>query len=125
MRQLWLTYECPPHPDAVMHPVDSDEAEFVIGILSSPYDRRLHLTAQLDAYLTSQSAKPFLERQPVPCRTPGGVFRLVPWRLAKWLRHALPSADSVLSETITRIEQWRSAPKPTAPPSQFDQSHVR
>lgn len=110
MQLLWLTYERPPHPDAVAHPVDEYDAAFVLDMLRYPYERRLHWTGQLAAYLASQQARPLADRLPVPCRTPGGLYRLVPWRLAKWLRHILPASDAAIRRAIAHIERWLEQP---------------
>ena len=109
MRLLWLTYERPPHPDAVVHPVDSRDAAFVIALLEHPYERRIELTRQLAVYLATQDSVPQVDRQPVPCRTPSGLYHLVPWRLAKWLRHTLPASECVIDRTLVQIQQWQSA----------------
>lgn len=107
MRLLWLTYERPPHPDTVCHPVTEDEAEFVVALLKRPYHERARLTEQLIRFLAEQDGKSSLDRCSVACRTPSGLYRCVPWRLAKWLRHVLPAAESVTQQTIARIDQWR------------------
>jgi len=107
MRLLWLTYERPPHADAVCYPASEDDAEFVVALLKRPYRERTRLTGQLIRFLAEQDRKPPLDRCSVACRTPSGLYRRVPWRLAKWLRHVLPAAESVIQQTIARIDQWR------------------
>ncbi len=107
MRLLWLTYERSPHPDAVCHPATDDEAEFIIALLQRPYRERVHLAGQLIRYLAEQNQRAAADRCSVACRTPSGLYRCVPWRLAKWLRHVLPASDSVIQDTIRRIENWR------------------
>ena len=109
MKLLWLVYERPPHPDAVVHPIETADADFVLALLEHPYERRIDLTRQLSNYLKAQEAAPPTNRPPVPCRMPSGLYRLVPWRLAKWLRHVLPAPESVIRRTASRIERWRSA----------------
>ncbi len=107
MRLLWLTYERLPHPDAVCHPATGDEAEFVIALLQRPYRERTHLAGQLIRYLAEQNQRAATDRCSVACRTPSGLYRCVPWRLAKWLRHVLPAAESVIQDTIGRVENWQ------------------
>ncbi|MCA9074677.1 MAG: hypothetical protein KDA93_06570 [Planctomycetaceae bacterium] len=107
MRLLWLTYERTPHPDAICYPATDDDAEFVLALLKRPYPERIRLTEQLARYLTQQKRVAATERTAVACRTPGGLYRSVPWRLAKWLRHVLPATDSVLEDTRVHIEQWQ------------------
>ncbi len=113
MRLLWLTYERSPHPDAICHPATEEDAEFVLTLLRRPYCERMRLTEQLACFLGKQKRDSATDRTSVACRTPSGLYRSVPWRLAKWLRHVLPATDSVLEDTIARIEQWqrRSSPE--------------
>ena len=107
MRLLWLTYERAPHPDAICHPATVDDAEFVIALLRRPYAERIGLTEQLARFLSKQKPLAATKRGAVACRTPSGLYRSVPWRLAKWLRHVLPATDSVIEDTIARIERWQ------------------
>lgn len=107
MRLLWLTYERSPHPDAICHPATDDDAELVIALLRRPYRERIRLTEQLAHFLSQEARRPAPDRTSVACRTPGGLYHPVPWRLAKWLRHVLPATESVIENTITRIERWR------------------
>lgn len=107
MRLLWLTYERPPHPDAVCHPASEDEADFVIALLQRSHRERMHLTGQLIRFLAEQQHLAMMDRRSVACRTPSGLYRCVPWRMAKWLRHVLPAAESVIQHTVNRIDHWR------------------
>ncbi|MBX3437581.1 MAG: hypothetical protein KF861_08835 [Planctomycetaceae bacterium] len=107
MRLLWLTFEHPPHPDAVSHPASDEELEFVLALLRRPIAERTRLAGQLINFLAEQNRRPALDRQSVACRTPAGLYRCVPWRLAKWLRHVLPAPQSVIERTTARIEHWR------------------
>lgn len=105
-RILWLRFERPPHPDAVCHAADEQDARFVLELLSRPRLERVYVAARLRNYLARQEALPPLSRAAVPVRRCDGIFRLVPWRLAKWLSLVLPAADGVLEQTSTRIESW-------------------
>lgn len=96
-----------------MHPVDSHEADFVVALLQRPHQRRMHLTRQLAKYLAQHEQLPPTDRPAVPCRTPSGLYHVVPWRLAKWLRHVLPAHESVIHRTVARIQQWQSAASST------------
>lgn len=107
MRLLWLSYERSPHPDAICHPATIDDAEFVIALLRRPYSERIRLTEQLARFLSTQERLTPTERLPIACRTPSGLYRSVPWRLAKWLRHVLPATESVIKDTIARVEWWQ------------------
>ncbi|MGD9853825.1 MAG: hypothetical protein AB7U20_02645 [Planctomycetaceae bacterium] len=107
MRLLWLAYERPPHPDAVCHPASEEEAEFVLALLRRNYGERARLTEQLVRFLAEETRRNAVDRRSVACRTPSGLYRCVPWRLAKWLRHVLPATESAVQRTIARIEQWR------------------
>jgi hypothetical protein len=107
MRLLWLTYERPPHPDAVCHPATEEETDFVLALLRRPYRERMHLTGQLIRFLAEEVRRAPVLRRALACRTPGGLYHCVSWRLAKWLRHALPATESAVDDTIARIERWR------------------
>ena len=107
MRLLWLTYERLPHPDAICHPATEEEADFVLALLRRPYRERMHLTGQLIRFLAEEQRRPPVLRRSVACRTPTGLYRCVPWRLAKWLRHVLPATESAVNDTIARIERWK------------------
>lgn len=114
MRLLWLTYERSPHPDAVSHPATDDDAAFVIALLQRPDRERIRLTEQLARFLAEQKLRAATDRSSVACRMPSGLYHLVPWRLAQWLRHVLPATEPVIEDTIARIQQWRQR-SPSAP----------
>lgn len=105
-RLLWLVYERVPHPDAVCCPADEETARFVLELLAQPYARRRQLAEQLRRFVRDQSKRPVFSRQSIACRGPNGLFRLVPWRLAKWLSHVLPAEDGVIERPRTRIRHW-------------------
>jgi hypothetical protein len=107
MRILWLTYERPPHPEAVCHPATEEDADFVLALLRRPYRERMHLTGQLIQFLAGEERRAPVLRRSIACRTPTGLYRCVPWRLARWLRHVLPATESAVDDTIARIERWR------------------
>jgi hypothetical protein len=105
-RHLWLRYESPPHVDAVAYSADEAEVRLVLDLLARPYCVRVGLRDQLGSYLRQQQPRPPIARQAVPVRRAGGIYRLVPWRLAKWLFHCLPASDGVLETVRRRLETW-------------------
>lgn len=105
-RVLWLRFERAPHPDAVCHAADEQDARLVVELLSRPRLERVYVAARLRNYLARQEALPPLSRAAVPVRRCDGIFRLVPWRLAKWLSCVLPATDGVLERTRSRVESW-------------------
>jgi hypothetical protein len=68
------------------------------------------MTEQLAGFLAAEARNLSLDRRAVVCRTPSGLYRCVPWRLAKWLRHVLPATESAVEDTIARIERWLRRP---------------
>ncbi|MGH7201206.1 MAG: hypothetical protein ACREJB_11425 [Planctomycetaceae bacterium] len=105
-RMLWLVYERPPHPDAVSVPATEDDLRFVLEWLSLRYAKRLHLAGQLRNFLGREGRRSPFDRPSVPCRRASGLYRLVPWRLAKWLACVLTAPDAVIARTRSRIETW-------------------
>ena len=105
-RLLWLVYERPPHPEAVSYPAGEDDARLAIALLEAPYTRRLHLAEQFRNFLAVQTRRAPFDRKAVPCRWTSGLYRLVPWRLAKWLSAVLPAGDSVAAATAARLRAW-------------------
>lgn len=110
MRVLWLIYERAGHPDAVCYGATADEARFVLRLLRESRRERTRLAGQLINFLETESKRTAPDRRAVSCRIPGGLYRCVPWRLAKWLRFALPAPESAVDETVARIERWLGQP---------------
>lgn len=104
---LWLAFETPPHPDAVVAAVTPEIAPAVLQLLSLPLRERLRYTAQLRNWLSRRGESPAFDS--VACRLPGGAVRFLTWRLAKWLSPVLPAEDAVLERTAARIRRWLHA----------------
>ncbi len=105
-RILWLKFERPPHADAVVHPANEDELRLVMALLELPHRDRNHLSELLRNWLSASEKKSPFERPGVAVRFGGGLYQLVPWRLAKWLACVLPIGDGGAVSTSSRIRQW-------------------
>ena len=105
-RICWLAFERIPHPDAVRCPVDEDAARLVLELLAKPHRERARIAEQLRNYLRVENTLGPLDRRSIPCRTDSGLYRLIEWRLAKWLSHVLPAGDGVIEQTRRRLVGW-------------------
>ena len=105
-RICWLAFERLPHPDAVRCAVDEDGARLVLELLAKPYCERVRIAEQLRNYLRVENARSPLDRRSVPCRSDSGLYRLIEWRLAKWLSCVLPAEDAVIEMARGRVAGW-------------------
>jgi hypothetical protein len=96
--------------NAVCYLADREEADLVLDLLAQPRNHRLCYAAQLARFVSEQERRPVWQRQCVPFRRSGGVFRLMPWRLAKWLSYALAAPDPWRERTSWQIRTWLSDP---------------
>jgi hypothetical protein len=103
---LWLSYERPPHPDAVAHPASEDELRLVMALLDLPHRERTHLSGLLRNWLKAAEQEPLFDRPAVAVRFGDGLYQPVPWRLAKWLACVLPIGTGGAISTRARIRQW-------------------
>lgn len=112
LRLLWLTHEQLPHPEAMICPVDENQVQLVIDLLSGPYDRRMGLLQRLKAIAAKLETIPPIERPGVPARMPNGLYEPVSWRFVLWLSHALGiQEDSRREALIRRLQYWLCAGK--------------
>ena len=106
-RLLWLTHEQLPHSEAVICPVDENQAKLVIDLLSSSYKRRMGLLQRLKAIAAKLQTIPPIERPSIPARMPNGLYEPVSWRFVLWLSHALGiQEDSRREELVSRLKHW-------------------
>ena len=111
-RILWLQYERPPHPDAVVYPAGEEDLKLVLAVMDLPYRERCHLSGLLRNWLSeAESQNPF-ERPGVAVRFGAGLYHPVPWRFAKWLSCILPLPDAAAERTRKRIQNWLENEKP-------------
>lgn len=104
-RFLWLAFERPPHPDAVVAAVGERELPLVIDLLRQPYAHRLWYAGRFRNALKRRPPGDF-ESAGVICRSPDGVCHVVGPRLAKWLSRVLPADAPVADHTARRLETW-------------------
>lgn len=105
-RILWLKFERPPHPNAVVHPATETDLRLVMALLEQPWRERNHLSGLLRNWLSAQEAVSPFERPGVAVRFGEGLYQPVPWRLAKWLACVLPIGDGGALSTRSRIRNW-------------------
>ena len=105
-RILWLTYQRLPHPDVVVCPGDEQDVRLVLSLLSYPIARRNQIANRLKQIVAHLQSIPVIDRPSIPARTTSGLYRLMNWRLAFWLSHALAFEGSLLEDTRQLIEQW-------------------
>ena len=105
-RTLILSFGRVADGNAVCYAADGAEAELVHDLLDQPRNDRLRYAAQLANFVGEQERLPLAKRQSIAFRKGGGVFRLMPWRLAKWLSLALAAHDSWRERTRAQIRVW-------------------
>ncbi len=105
-RTLWLKFEKPPHPEAVVHPANQEELRLVLAVLGLPHRERCHLSGLLRNWLKGCETQSPFDRPRVAVRFGDGLYQVVPWRLAKWLASVLPISDSGACSTRQRIRHW-------------------
>lgn len=109
-RLLWLTHEQLPHPEAVICPVDDNQVQLVIDLLSGSYKRRMGLLQRLKAIAAKLKTIPLVERPGIPARMPSGLYEPVSWRFVLWLSHALGVREPSRREAlILRLQYWLCA----------------
>lgn len=113
-RILWLTFEKPPHPDAVRHPATAEDVLFALELLTAPVQYRQRLAEQLRGYLDLQAGLAPWARPAIPCRRMSGWYSLVPWRFAKWLSVVLPATPGALERTQQQLQTWLNSGGPAA-----------
>lgn len=112
-RTLWLQYERPPHPDAVVYPAGEDDLKLVLAVFELPYRERCRLSGLLRNWLSeAESQNPF-ERPGVAVRFGEGLYHRLPWRFAKWLSCVLPIPEGGAVRTRTRILAWLENDNPS------------
>lgn len=113
-RILWLKFERPPHPNAVVHPATESELRLVMALLELPHRERNHLSGLLRNWLTAAEKDSPWDRPRVAVRFGDGLYQPVPWRLAKWLACVLPIGDGGAISTRGRIRNWlETSPRST------------
>ena len=110
-RSLILSFGRVADGNAVSYVADGSEAELVLDLLDQPRNDRLRYATQLANFVREQERLPLMKRQSVAFRKGGGVFRLMPWRLAKWLSLALAAHDLWRERTRAQIRAWLGDPK--------------
>ncbi|MEX0725185.1 MAG: hypothetical protein WD065_02875 [Planctomycetaceae bacterium] len=78
----------------------------ILEWLDAPREKRTQLATQLHNFLKEQTTTPLGQKRSIPCRRSSGLYRFIPWRMAKWLRHVLPAKDSVIDRVRTHIQKW-------------------
>jgi hypothetical protein len=112
-RILWLKFERPPHPEAVVHPANEEELRLVIALLEMPARERGRLSGLLRNWLSASEKFPVHDRPGVAVRFGEGLYQPVSWRLAKWLACVLPISESGAIATRRRIQHWLETEKET------------
>ena len=105
-RILWLKFERPPHPDAVVHPANEEEVRLVLALLEMPFCDRNRLSGLFRNWLSASEKLPLHDRPGVAVRFGEGLYQPIPWRLAKWLACVLPMSDGAALSTRRRIQHW-------------------
>jgi hypothetical protein len=105
-RIIWLNYEKSPHPEAVSHPANEDDARIVLELLGRPPAERLRIAERFRDFVKRQKTLPLFCRETIPCRRQTGLYYLIPWRLAKWLSHVLRTTNPILQRTMSRLQVW-------------------
>ena len=105
-RTLWLKFERPPHPDAVVHPASEEELRLVVALLELPVRERNHLSGLLRNWLKRCGRQSPFDRPGVAVRFGAGLYQPIPWRLAKWLASVLPISESGAIAIRRRIQHW-------------------
>lgn len=103
---LWLAFEQVTHPDGVRYAARNEEVEFAVETLRRERIPRVELSRALRNYLTGEERRGVFSRRSVPMRGANGLYRLVPWRMAKWLMNALLVEGSVREGMLQRMEGW-------------------
>ena len=105
-RILWLKFERPPHPDAVVHPANEEELRLVLALLELPGPDRSRLSGLLRNWLSASENVAPHDRPGVAVRFGAGLYQPIPWRLAKWLACVLPINEGGAISTRRRIQHW-------------------
>ena len=103
---LWLVFERVSHPEAVCYGASAEDVGLVLELFGRPYVERVRLAGALRNYVREQARCGMLERRWVPVRRASGLYRPVPWRLAKWLACVLGAEDGVIERTGARLRRW-------------------
>lgn len=103
---LWLAYEQVTHPEGVRYAARAEEVRFVIELLQLERRLRVEMSRGLRNFVASEVRRAVFSRRSVPVRGANGLYRLVPWRLGKWLMNALLVEGSSREGMLSRMERW-------------------
>jgi len=103
---LWLAYERVTHPEGVRYAAQAEEVRFVVELLQQERRLRVEMSLGLRNYVANEARRAVFSRRSVPVRGANGLYRLVPWRLGKWLMNALLVEGSAREGMLTRMERW-------------------
>lgn len=105
-RVLWLVYGEAGDPKGVRYPADREDVEFVRGLLQRPRMEREEISLALGNYLAHEEERSAWLRRAVPVRGESGLYRLIPWRLAKWLKRGLLAEGRGRDKIFRKFRKW-------------------
>jgi len=103
---LWLAYERVGHPESVRYPANIEDVEFLLGLLQRSRSERTALSHGLRNYLEREEVREVFSRRTIPVRGANGLYRLVSWRLARWMAKGLVTEGSVRTEVQQKLRMW-------------------